>query len=81
IHTGFRVEIVVGRTSNNYLYTEPSMDSLIKALDPDWEGPQPHTILVAPGGKVVFRHNGEIGEEELLDKILAVMSNAYQPTP
>jgi len=70
-----------GRTSNNYLYTEPSMDSLIKALDPDWEGPQPHTILVAPGGKVVFRHNGEIGEEELLDKILAVMSNAYQPTP
>ncbi|HQX52333.1 MAG TPA: hypothetical protein PLR25_20600 [Planctomycetaceae bacterium] len=45
------------------------------------EGPQPHTILVAPGGKVVFRHNGEIGEEELLDKVLEVMSNAYQPTP
>ncbi len=70
-----------GRTSNNYLYSEPSMDSLIKALDPEWEGPQPHTILVAPGGKVVFRHNGEIREEELLDKVLEVMSNAYQPTP
>lgn len=68
-----------GRTSNNYLYSEPSMDSLIQALDPDWEGPQPHTVLVAPGGKVIFRHNGEIGEEELLDKVLAVMSNAYQP--
>ncbi len=67
------------RTSNNYLYSEPSMDSMIKALDSDWEGPQPHTILVAPGGKVVFRHTGEIEEEVLLDKILAVISNSYQP--
>ena len=52
---------------------------MIKALDSEWEGPQPHTILVAPGGKVVFRHTGEIEEEVLLDKILAVISNSYQP--
>ena len=55
------------------------MDSLIQALDPEWEGPQPHTVLVAPGGKVVFRHNGQVGEENLLDAILQQMSNAYQP--
>ncbi len=70
-----------GRKSNNYLYTEPSMDSLIQALDAEWSGPQPHTLLVAPGGKVVFRHTGEIPEEELLAKILDVMSSAYQPAP
>ena len=68
-----------GRKSNNYLYTEASMDSLIKALDPEWTGPQPHTVLVAPGGKVAFRHTGEIGEEELLDKILDAMGNGYKP--
>lgn len=70
-----------GRKSNNYLYTEASMDTLIQALDPAWEGPQPHTVLVAPGGKVVFRHNGKIGEAELLAKLLEIMGNGYQPTP
>ena len=66
-----------GRKSNNYLYTEASMDSLIQALDPDWEGPQPHTVLIAPGGKIVFRHTGEVKEEALLEKILDVMTNGY----
>lgn len=66
-----------GRTSNNYLYTEASMDSLIQAFDPDWEGPQPHTILIAPGGKIVFRHTGEVKEEALLEKILDEMTNGY----
>lgn len=68
-----------GRQTNNYLYSEASMDSLIESLDPKWEGPQPHTVLVAPGGKIVFRHNGLIEEEPLLDAILKQMSNAYQP--
>ena len=66
-----------GRKSNNYLYTEPSMDSLMQALDPDWEGPQPHSVLIAPGGKIVFRHTGEIKEEDLLAKILDIMTTGY----
>ncbi|MEM6688370.1 MAG: redoxin domain-containing protein [Planctomycetota bacterium] len=68
-----------GRSSNNYLYTEASMDDLINALDPQWEGPQPHTILVAPGGEVVYRHNGAVSEKELLDAVLKNMSTGYQP--
>ena len=68
-----------GRKSNNYLYTEASMDSLIQALDPKWEGPQPHSVLIAPGGKVEFRHTGKITEEELLAQILEVMSTGYKP--
>lgn len=68
-----------GRKSNNYLYTEASMDSLIKALDPEWSGPQPHTLLVAPGGHIEFRHTGEMNSEELLDKILDAMGTGYKP--
>jgi len=68
-----------GRTSNNYLYTDASIDDLADALDPDWEGPMPHTVLVAPGGGIVFRHNGEITEDALLAAILKEMSTAYQP--
>jgi peroxiredoxin len=68
-----------GRTSNNYLVTEPSMDRLIQSLDPEWAGPQPHTLLIAPGGEVLFRHTGLVKEEELLDKILETMSTVYRP--
>ncbi len=70
-----------GRKSNNYLYTDASMERLIDALDPKWEGPQPHSVLVAPGGKIVFRHNGPIEADELLDALLKEMSTGYQPNP
>lgn len=66
-----------GRTSNNYLFTDPDADALIEALDPTWEGPEPHTVLVAPGGKVVFTHNGKISEKELLDRLLSELKNTY----
>jgi len=68
-----------GRITNNYLYSEPGMDALIKALDPEWTGPEPHTLVVAPGGAIVFRHTGLLGEEELLDKLIAVLTPFYQP--
>jgi peroxiredoxin len=68
-----------GRSTNSYLFSEPSMDSLIHALDPEWKGPEPHTILVAPGGRIVFRHTGLMRESELLEKVLAEMTPYYQP--
>jgi thiol-disulfide isomerase/thioredoxin len=68
------------RTTNNYLYNEASMDALITALDPAWTGPQPHTILIEPGGKIVFRHTGAISETDLLTNIMNIMSDGYQPT-
>ena len=68
-----------GRATTSYLYSEASMDSLIQALDPEWKGPQPHTILVAPGGKIAFRHNGKITAARLLEKVIEVMTPYYQP--
>ncbi len=42
-----------GRTATNFIYTEASTDALVKALDPEWPGPLPHTVLIAPGGKIL----------------------------
>ena len=67
-----------GRKSNNYIFTDADSDALIQTLDPKWDGPEPHTVLVAPGGEIVFRRNGAIGETELLDAVLKVMSTHYQ---
>jgi peroxiredoxin len=67
-----------GRTTNSYLYTGASIDPLVKALDPEWTGPQPHTILVAPGGEIVFRHTGLIREPELVDAVINAMTPYFQ---
>ena len=68
-----------GRTVTNFLYTEPSTDDLVKALDPAWPGPLPHTVLIAPGGKIVYRHNGAVDPAELLAKIVAELGPYYTP--
>lgn len=68
-----------GREATNFLYTEASSDDLVKALDPAWPGPLPHTVLIAPGGKIVYRQNGAINPTELLQKILEVLGPYYTP--
>jgi len=49
-----------GRTTSHYLFTGASQEELAAKLDPEWPGPLPHTVLVAPDGKIVWRHNGAI---------------------
>ena len=68
-----------GRLSNNLIFTDPSIDRLIESLDPEWEGPLPHTVLVAPGGEIVWRHNGAVEETVLLDAVLDAMGTGYSP--
>ncbi len=69
-----------GRVTNHYLYAEKSQDALMAALDPDWPGPVPHTVLVAPGGKIVWRHNGKIDRDQAIAAIIEAMTPYYQPT-
>jgi thiol-disulfide isomerase/thioredoxin len=70
-----------GRKGNAYVFKGASHDELIKALDPEWPGPIPHTLVVAPGGEVIFRHNGSIDGDELRAKILEHMGRFYVPEP
>ena len=66
-----------GRTTNNYLFTDPSSEALIKALDPEWQGPLPHTVVIAPGGKIVYRKTGILDPHELYGKMLEVLTPFY----
>ena len=68
-----------GRNGNAYVFNEASQDALIMALDPEWPGPIPHTLVVAPGGEVIFRQNGPIDGDELRAKILEFMGRFYKP--
>jgi thiol-disulfide isomerase/thioredoxin len=68
-----------GRTSNSFLYTGSDPNELMKALDPEWPGGFPHTVLVAANGAIVWRHNGPVDGDELRAKILEHMGNVYKP--
>ena len=68
-----------GRGPLNFLYTGANTDALVKALDPEWPGPLPHTVLIAPGGKIVWRHNGAVDPEELKRKVVDLLGPYYTP--
>ena len=52
-------------SNTNYLFSVDDKYKLIESLDPDWQGGLPYTILVEPGGKIVYRNDGIIDEAEL----------------
>ncbi len=68
-----------GRATNNFIYTEASTDALVQALDPAWPGPLPHTVLIAPGGKILYRHNGRIDATDLLNRLIEALGAYYKP--
>ena len=49
----------------NVLFNSGNRDELLETLDPQWEGGMPYTVLIAPGGKVVFRKQGQIDPVKL----------------
>ncbi|NNE90822.1 MAG: redoxin domain-containing protein [Verrucomicrobiales bacterium] len=67
-----------GRKTNNYLF-DGSTDALAEALDSEWQGPIPHTVLIAPGGEIIFRQSGEIDADELRRKIVKQLGRWYSP--
>jgi peroxiredoxin len=66
-----------GRTTNNFLYTGPQGDALAKALDPAWPGGYPYTVVIAPGGKVLYRYSGAVDTDELRSRLLDTMGVYY----
>ena len=68
-----------GRATNSYLFAGSDTNELINALDPEWPGAMPHTVLVAPDGSVLWRHTGPVDGDELRGKILDVLGAFYKP--
>lgn len=61
----------------NYISTIASTDKFAEALDKEWRGPLPHTILIAPGGKIIYRHTNAIDPIEVRKAIVDFMGRTY----
>ncbi len=67
------------RRTNNYIFAGAGMDALMLALDPKAPGPVPYTILVAPGGEIIYRKANEIDVNDLVAKIVDRLGPYYSP--
>jgi hypothetical protein len=62
---------------SNYLYMGEDQGALIDVIDPQGQGVIRYTLLVAPGGKVVYRHGGIIDPLEVKKTIISVLGRYY----
>jgi peroxiredoxin len=52
-------------SNTNYIFSIDDKYKLIEAIDPKWQGALPYTILVEPGGKIVYGKQGTIDPAEM----------------
>ncbi len=57
-------------SSSNYIYSGDSKYKLIETIDPKWQGALPYTILVEPGGKIVYAKEGQVNADSLKAQII-----------
>jgi thiol-disulfide isomerase/thioredoxin len=57
-------------SNKNYIFSGDSKYKLIEAIDPKWQGALPYTLLVEPGGKIVYSKEGIMDPAELKKTIV-----------
>lgn len=58
-------------SNTNYIFNADDKYQLIDAVDPKWQGALPYTLLVEPGGKIVYSREGPIDPQALKTAIVA----------
>ena len=62
----------------NYQFNVDDNYQLIDAVDKDWPGAIPYTLLIAPEGKILHRQMGEIDALKLRKAIVAYIGRYYK---
>jgi peroxiredoxin len=64
-------------SSLNYISEIADRDRFADLLDKEWAGPVPYTLLIAPGGKVIYRNNGSAKPLEVRRAIVEYLGRTY----
>jgi peroxiredoxin len=64
-------------SGRNHIFATPDPYALIDPVDPKWQGELPHTIVVAPGGRVVYRSQGAFEPLALRQAIVGYYGRYY----
>lgn len=57
-------------SNKNYIFSESNIYQFIESVDADWKGALPYTLLIVPGGKIVYRQQGSIDPLKLKKMIV-----------
>jgi len=60
-------------SATNYIFASDKVDQLINTVDQEWNGAIPHTLLIKPGGEIVYRHTGMVDPLELKRAIVRAL--------
>ena len=64
--------------ATNYIYSSEDREAFAEALDSQWQGPVPYTLLIAPGGEVIYRKLNTIEPLELKRAIVERLGRTYK---
>jgi peroxiredoxin len=64
-------------SNKNYIYHSEDKYKLIEAIDPEWQGALPYTLLIEPGGKVAYRTQGSIVPQQMKKMIIQKLGRYY----
>jgi peroxiredoxin len=64
-------------SATNYIVNTSDRDKFAEALDREWPGPVPYTLVIAPGGKVLYRKTGQVDPLELKRAIVSHLGRTY----
>ena len=67
--------------ATNYISTVSTRDKFADLLDKEWDGPMPYTLLVAPGGKIIYRKSNQIDPLEVRREIVEFLGRTYAQPP
>jgi thiol-disulfide isomerase/thioredoxin len=62
---------------SNYIFEGEDQQAFINAIDSRWQGNLPYTMLVAPGGEVVYRHAGIIDPLEVKQAVVKELGRYF----
>ena len=69
-----------GRTTNSYVYSGADTNALMNILDPQWPGGMPHTVLISPDGRVLWRQNGLLDGDKLRARSWTTWAGSISPS-
>ncbi len=61
----------------NYLFSSEDRPELVEAVDKDWAGSIPYTVIIKPGGEIIYRHPGHIDPLEVKRVIIGYLGRYY----
>jgi len=60
----------------NFIYNSKNKYPFIEAVDKNWQGALPYTLLIKPGGEIVYSRQGEIDPLKIKRQIVDIIGRA-----